>query len=149
VEGVFIKRRIYQDLLTANKTKSFFMAKVILILTMLLLCLMLCFHITESFAPFPGGCGGWCRAAKRTHTHNIVGSHSICDRNVQCLRTMKKLITSSKYRQFRRIVRKGKVIRGRRIWSHYLIMMTIKCSTAKCHEKNTTQQNYFSQNNVN
>ena len=107
------KTREYRDILTGDK-KYFFMAKVILILTMLLLSLMMCFHIAESFSPWPGGCGGWCRSAKRTHVHTIVGSHSICGSNAQCLRTMKKLITSSKYRQLKRYTRKRKVIRGRR-----------------------------------
>lgn len=91
------------------------MAAVKLILTMLLVSLIVCFRVSEGFAPHSGGCGGWCRSGtKRSHTHSIYGSHSICGNNAQCLRTMKKLITSSKYRQLKQIGRKRKVIRGRR-----------------------------------
>lgn len=96
------------------KPKKLLMAKVVLILAVFLVSLMLCFGTSKSFAPFPGGCGGWCRSAKRSHTHSIVGTHSICENNAQCLRTMKKLITSTKFRQLKKMVRYRKVLRGRK-----------------------------------
>lgn len=88
---------------------------VILLVTLFLASFSWCFSLTEGFAPFPGGCGGWCKSRPKRRTANR--SFALCAGNRQCIRKLKRLIAQTRYKHVEMLMQKAKrSFRGRRYW---------------------------------